>query len=683
MSEPTAPVASGSATAPAPSATPENSTPPVTPAVSPAKTDDQSGPKYNQVEIFGGGKLGIADSFQLNLGAAYLPLPWLALGLSGQTNFSSKHSILGEVGYRFRPTKAVSIQPTFLGGVGFLNDYEVYAGRLAEEAHLKGTTGLLGGEVRLYVNPTDSISFFLAPGFMHEFRGGANSVPPTLLSGDAPAADANIATLSLGFVFGTASKPISRSKDEPEDKPVSKKGPPVVLDAGKTEFDQKIATRTNSLVKDMEAEKAQKITRTIKDVRDRITVLQGKLNRLSMGINDTNQMTVVFDENREVLVKNPKGTLSAEGRSALNTQLGILTTASELDSEGRPVSDTEQSKGIRNGVRFLYLSTSTNRYGKRILKQLAALKEQLKAHKETELTAKTDEAINKLTAYLEKYPEPVKVEELHRESAEIEGSMKTLETLEKEENLSENSDWIELRKELTTTQGEVAQLTRELEAIQAFGSIFSGNTDSFADQVETPSRAESTCQSASDFLDKMGASDRYKGVTLEKLQKSYSDYFKYLSLNLSIFIKLKTPPEMKNAKERHEWFASVQKARDLLCKVNPGHARCSVALQPLSKQGGGAGAGAKAGSTPPPVNPTPPPANPPPANPPPAKPPAVPPPPPDDVDKPAPKPPASGNPTPPPAKPPAVPPPPPDDVDKPKGKVPPILQPKKGGLLGQ
>src|SRR5262249_25717834 len=146
-----------------------------------------------------------------------------------------------------------------------------------------------------------------------------------------------------------------------------------------------------------------------------------------------------------------------EGRGVLNTQLSALITATELNSEGRPVSDTDESKGIRNGVRFLYLSSSTNRYGKRIIKQLEALKEQLKAHKETELAAKADEAGTKLSVYLEKYPEAVKVEDLHRESAEIDGSMKTLETLEKEEKLGENADWIDLRKDLTTTQEKVAQ----------------------------------------------------------------------------------------------------------------------------------------------------------------------------------------------------------------------------------
>src|SRR5262249_43911037 len=212
---------------------------------------------------------------------------------------------------------------------------------------------------------------------------------------------------------------------EDENKVPAKKQATVILDAGKTEFDKKVADKTNNLVKDMEKEKAERITRTIKDVRDRITALEGKLSRLSKGINDTNDMAVVFTENRSVLAKDPKASLSAEGRGALNTQLGALITATELNSEGRPVSDTDDSKGIRNGVRFLYLTSSTNRYGKRIVKQLEALKEQLKSHNETELAAKADEASTKLSAYLEKYPDPVKVEDLHRESAEIEGSMKT------------------------------------------------------------------------------------------------------------------------------------------------------------------------------------------------------------------------------------------------------------------
>src|SRR5262245_20256021 len=73
---------------------------------------------HNRLELRGGARLGIPDSYQLELGAAFRPTRLVSIGGGMQSDFRDRLALFGEVGLRFHPTRRVSIQPTFLAGIG-------------------------------------------------------------------------------------------------------------------------------------------------------------------------------------------------------------------------------------------------------------------------------------------------------------------------------------------------------------------------------------------------------------------------------------------------------------------------------------------------------------------------------------------------------------------------------------
>ncbi len=149
-------------------------------------TASTSSPAFHHLEIRAGGRYGLGDAFQLEVGAAYRPLVPLVLGLGVQTNFTNRVSGSLEVGGRFRLSDAVSLQLTGLGGLGGFFGYPVRAGRLSEDSKLSGLFGFVGADLRLVVEPVRGFSFYIGLGYNHEFRGATTPSRQTLVSGEDP-----------------------------------------------------------------------------------------------------------------------------------------------------------------------------------------------------------------------------------------------------------------------------------------------------------------------------------------------------------------------------------------------------------------------------------------------------------------------------------------------------------------
>jgi hypothetical protein len=124
-------------------------------------------------------------------------------------------------------------------------------------------------------------------------------------------------------------------------------------------------------------------------------------------------------------------------------------------------------------------------------------------------------------------------------------------------------------------------MVRHVDALGQFGNIFQGGSNAFEDQVDSPTRALHTFDAGIRFLESLPQSDRFRGVTVEALRERYSDLFGYLAYNTNMFIDLHTPPTLSRPQDRREWFEAVQRARDLLCRMEPTHGRCGSPLAPV------------------------------------------------------------------------------------------------------
>ncbi|MFO1519729.1 MAG: HEAT repeat domain-containing protein [bacterium] len=158
-------------------------------------------PFYNRFEILSGLKYDVGNQARGEFGFSFQPLSWLSLEASLATNFSSNASGGLDVGFRFRPSEAFSIQPSLGFKLGKVWDDVSQAGRLVEKVTLNGLVPSINPEFRFILQPTKLFGLYLAPGFKYEWRGMTDTKPTALISGDSPNPNRVFATLSLGAFF--------------------------------------------------------------------------------------------------------------------------------------------------------------------------------------------------------------------------------------------------------------------------------------------------------------------------------------------------------------------------------------------------------------------------------------------------------------------------------------------------
>lgn len=557
----------------------------------PAQSQAPVAPAYNQFEIEAAAQFPIPEIPQIRLGLSGRPHRMFTLG--GSFLLSPVSRIGGEVhvGIRGQITPNIFIEGRVAGGLSYLNNLQRTTGRLVEDVTLSGLTVYVNPQVVMGVQVTNWLGFFASLGLRVEGPIDVHSMPTQLVSGESPVGGVQVVpTISLGIQFGAvSSRPQPQVEDNP---PVARRPAPPTVDttATQAEFERRVQERVDQVTHGMETARRERIERATDQVRERIRTVQETLYQLNGdpahadqhpgGINLSNHMSSVFTQRYDVLLADAQASVDPAARQELQTQLSLLRDAIALNAQNEPTSDTEQSRALRTGLQLIYSNTGGRyRYGQRMVGQLTRLRDQLRSHHEDSLATEVDQTITSLSNYLTHSGEGLQFEDIQRNAQAIGQSMEILESIEDEYNLEGNTSWTELRSQLTQTRQDVDQALRTTQALGRFAAIFQGNTLYFGDQVANPAQALATMQRGIDFLQQMPTTDLYRGVTLEALRSRYQDYFSVLNYNLNYFISLHTPPLTTGVAARRQWFESVNRARDLLCQINPTHARCSSPLE--------------------------------------------------------------------------------------------------------
>jgi hypothetical protein len=519
--------------------------PPVRPAESASTSPRPSTPPFNQLEIQAGGRYGIADRFQLELAISYRPIRELSFGVFGQWSPVSQGGASLQGGYRFSITDVLSIQPTLFGGFNFQDHISRTVGSLQETVSLTGVSLYAGLEARFIIQPTNWLGIYISPGLIIQGPVDVHSDPSQLMSRENPVGGIDvIPTISLGLTFGAV--PSARAPEVDAASTSARSTPPplpTAPEAPTPDFEERVRSQVTEITAGMEHDRAERVEQVIGDVRSRITRARTSIGHLNRGINRTNQMAWLFVQVADRLAADPATTVTAEERQGLGQQLDALLAATELDARHEPVSLTEESEDIRTGLRFIN-STTTARYafGRAILNHLTTLRTQLQQHHETEAVGRVDQAINRVTDYLNHFSEGIRASDLQREVESIDQSMGLVQSLESDYHLDTNETWRSLHEQLRTVQEEVAQTVRAADALGNFAFLLQGTSNNFGNQVRSPADAEGNLHEALQFLQQMTTTPRFQGVTVADLRSRFGYYFGFISYNLNRFIELHTPP---------------------------------------------------------------------------------------------------------------------------------------------
>src|SRR5262245_38809086 len=429
---------------------------PPNPISLPVSSENPPAPSFNHVEILTGARIGIGDTFELQIGAEYRPIAPLSLGASVLSNFSSRPiSAALHVGGRIQFSDTIALQPTLYGGLSYLNQYRRTAGRLAEDVTLNGLTLFAGLEARFLIQVAPWFGVYVSPALTFEGPVGVQSSPNHLISGENPVGSVNIIpSINFGIYFG-ADPSAPAAAPEPERLRETPPPPPSERASREAEFSRRVAEQVRQVTEGMEQGRRERVERVIGAVRERIQQLRGTVTSLNNGINQTNRTSRLLDETVDrMAATSGSGTyLSADQRRDLQRELDALSTAVEMDASQHPVSSTEESESIRTGLRFIS-QNSRNLYGQRILRHLTDLRTQLQRHGEGELSQRVDQVLTRLTNFLNQ-TQGLQASDLQSDVQSIQASIDSAEQVGQELNLGSQPAWTELRRDLTQTQQEV------------------------------------------------------------------------------------------------------------------------------------------------------------------------------------------------------------------------------------